>query len=72
VNEVRGHGLLVGIEVRDRELTKRLVNRMRDRYVLIGAEGPGGNVLKLRPPMQFRPEHADVVAAALSESLRAG
>jgi 4-aminobutyrate aminotransferase-like enzyme/Ser/Thr protein kinase RdoA (MazF antagonist) len=71
VSEVRGRGLLVGVEVKDRSLTKRLVNRMRDRGVLIGSEGPRGNVLKLRPPMPFRPEHADIVVDALRSALSA-
>jgi 4-aminobutyrate aminotransferase-like enzyme/Ser/Thr protein kinase RdoA (MazF antagonist) len=71
VRDVRGCGLLIGVEVTDRILTKRLVNRLRDRGVLIGSEGPMGNVLKLRPPMPFRPEHADIVIDALTDVLSA-
>ncbi len=37
--------------------------------MLIGSEGPAGNVLKLRPPMCFGPEHADRVVATLREVL---
>jgi 4-aminobutyrate aminotransferase-like enzyme len=37
--------------------------------VLIGSEGPAGNVLKLRPPMCFGREHADRVVAALGAVL---
>jgi 4-aminobutyrate aminotransferase-like enzyme len=62
---------MIGVEVTDRVLTKRLVNGLRDRGVLIGSEGPLGNVLKLRPPMPFRPEHADVVVEALTAVLSA-
>jgi 4-aminobutyrate aminotransferase-like enzyme len=72
VAEVRGHGLMIGIEVRDRALTRGLVNRMRERDVLIGSEGPKGNVLKLRPPLPFQRGHADIVANALRQSLAAG
>jgi len=71
VRDVRGCGLMIGVEVTDRVLTKRLVNGLRDRGVLIGSEGPLGNVLKLRPPMPFRPEHADVVVEALTAVLSA-
>jgi 4-aminobutyrate aminotransferase-like enzyme len=71
VRDVRGCGLLIGVEVTDRILTKRLVNGLRDRGVLIGSEGPMGNVLKLRPPMPFRPEHADIVIDALTDVLSA-
>jgi 4-aminobutyrate aminotransferase-like enzyme len=71
IKDVRGKGLLIGVEVTDRALTKRLVNGLRDRGVLIGSEGPKGNVLKLRPPMPFRPEHVDIVIGALSAELSA-
>jgi len=76
MGEVRGCGLLIGIEVTARpgrpaaHLTRQVVNGLRDRGVLIGSEGPGANVLKLRPPMPFRPQHADVVVDRLVEALR--
>jgi 4-aminobutyrate aminotransferase-like enzyme/Ser/Thr protein kinase RdoA (MazF antagonist) len=69
VRGVRGCGLLIGVEVTDRMLTKRLVNGLREHGVLIGSEGPLGNVLKLRPPMPFRPEHVDIVINALTATL---
>jgi 4-aminobutyrate aminotransferase-like enzyme/Ser/Thr protein kinase RdoA (MazF antagonist) len=71
IRDVRGCGLLIGVEVTDRALTKRLVNGLRDRGVLIGSEGPMGNVLKLRPPMPFRREHVDIVTDALTAVLSA-
>jgi len=69
IRDVRGRGLMIGVEVTDRTLTKRLVNGLRDRGVLIGSEGPKGNVLKLRPPMPFRTDHADIVVDALTDTL---
>jgi 4-aminobutyrate aminotransferase-like enzyme len=71
VRDVRGCGLMIGVEVTDRALTKHLVNSLRDRGVLIGSEGAMGNVLKLRPPMPFRPEHVDFVVDALTAVLSA-
>jgi 4-aminobutyrate aminotransferase-like enzyme/Ser/Thr protein kinase RdoA (MazF antagonist) len=71
VRDVRGCGLMIGVEVTDRTLTKHLVNSLRNRGVLIGSEGPMGNVLKLRPPMPFRPEHVDFVMDALTAVLSA-
>jgi len=44
---------------------------MRDRGVLIGATGPAENVLKIRPPLVFRREHADLLVEALDEALSA-
>jgi 4-aminobutyrate aminotransferase-like enzyme len=77
IGDVRGSGLLVGVElVRDRKTrepaaaeTKRVVNRMRDLGVLTATEGPHGNVLKLRPPICFTREQADMTIAALDQAL---
>ncbi|MCW2897408.1 MAG: hypothetical protein JWO75_6897, partial [Actinomycetia bacterium] len=33
--------------------------------------GPNGNVLKIRPPLPFRPEHADQLLAVLTDVLTA-
>jgi 4-aminobutyrate aminotransferase-like enzyme len=77
IGDVRGRGLLVGLElVRDRKTlepaapeTKRVVNRMRDLGVLTASEGPHGNVLKLRPPICFTREQADMTIAAIDQAL---
>jgi 4-aminobutyrate aminotransferase-like enzyme/Ser/Thr protein kinase RdoA (MazF antagonist) len=72
---VRGTGLLLGLEVREsaagtpRQSAKRMINRLAaEAGVLIGYEGPGADILKLRPPMPFRPEHADRLVEALEEA----
>jgi 4-aminobutyrate aminotransferase-like enzyme/Ser/Thr protein kinase RdoA (MazF antagonist) len=70
LREVRGAGLFVGVEVADGPLAEELVERMRDRHVLIGRTGPSGNVLKIRPPLVFEEAHADIVVAALEAALR--
>jgi 4-aminobutyrate aminotransferase-like enzyme/Ser/Thr protein kinase RdoA (MazF antagonist) len=69
---VRGAGLLLGLEILGKDAdaarthTRHIVNTLASRYrVLIGSEGPQANVLKLRPPMPFRREHADLVIAAV-------
>jgi len=80
VGDVRGAGLYIGVElVRDREsrapdpgLAERIVNAMRGRRVLIGTAGKFGNVLKIRPPLPFRREHADLLIDAFSASLADG
>lgn len=46
-----------------------VVNSMREQGVLIGATGPGGNVLKIRPPLVFQPAHVDVLVSALETAL---
>jgi 4-aminobutyrate aminotransferase-like enzyme len=77
IGDVRGAGLFVGVELvadrasraPDRELTSQVVNRMRDKGVLISACAMGHNVLKIRPPLVLSAEQAGLVIHALDESL---
>jgi 4-aminobutyrate aminotransferase-like enzyme len=78
IGDVRGAGLFVGVElVTDRASkapataqTGALVNALRERRVLISAAGPHANVLKIRPPLVFRREHADRFLEAAEAALR--
>ncbi len=77
IGDVRGVGLAVGVElVRDRktkepagEVLKPLLNILRDEGVLAGNEGKLGNIVKIRPPIVFTREHADIAIAALDRAL---
>jgi 4-aminobutyrate aminotransferase-like enzyme len=77
IGDVRGWGLSLCVElVRDRnsleparEETDRTLNLMRDEGVLVGNEGIHGNIVKIRPPMVFTREHADMVVNALDRAL---
>jgi 4-aminobutyrate aminotransferase-like enzyme len=72
VGRVRGAGLLLGLEILGSDeraakiRTKKIVNALSSRArVLIGSEGPLANILKLRPPMPFLPQHADLLVQAI-------
>jgi 4-aminobutyrate aminotransferase-like enzyme len=77
IGDVRGKGLFYGLElVRDRvglepaaEEAIRLRDWLRHRGILLGVTGPQGNVIKIRPPLVFGPEHADELLAKLDEGL---
>lgn len=69
---VRGLGLLVGVQLDDAARAKNVVDAMRARGVLIGRTGPRDDVLKIRPPLVFEEEHADLLVAALEASLLSG
>jgi 4-aminobutyrate aminotransferase-like enzyme len=77
VGDVRGSGLFIGVElVRDRKTLEPaaaeasdVVNRLREEGILIGTDGPYHNVLKIRPPMPFTKEDADVLASALETAV---
>ena len=69
IGDVRGSGLFLGIElVRDRDTLEPatneslfIVNRMRDQGILLGTDGPSHNVIKIRPPMPFSIDDADLL-----------
>jgi 4-aminobutyrate aminotransferase-like enzyme len=74
--EVRGTGMFFGAEfVLDDDMTPAsdfvadVVERMVARGFLMNRIGRAGNTLKIRPPMPFSVEHADLLAEALEEVL---
>jgi 4-aminobutyrate aminotransferase-like enzyme/Ser/Thr protein kinase RdoA (MazF antagonist) len=78
VGDARGSGLFLGLElVRSRETLEPapdeasyVVNRLRERGVLAGTDGPHHNVIKIRPPLPFSEADADFLLARLDEVLR--
>jgi 4-aminobutyrate aminotransferase-like enzyme len=76
--DIRGAGLFVGLDlVKDPqgkepygELGLHVVNALRERNILISASGIEGNVLKIRPPLLFSMEHADIFLEALGDVIR--
>lgn len=78
IGDVRGSGLFIGLDlVRDRDtkapapgIASQVINRLRYRGILIGAAGPFGNTLKIRPPLCFTKDNADMFVAACDEVLR--
>jgi len=75
IGDVRGEGLLFGVELADETRApaaghaRRVIEAMRDRGVLTSATGPAGNVLKIRPPLVFQREHADLLLQTLDDAL---
>jgi 4-aminobutyrate aminotransferase-like enzyme len=77
IGDVRSIGLLMGVElVRDRltrdpakDEAETVLNRMRDRGVLMGSTGRDGNVLKIRPPLVISAAEADLLVDHLDHVL---
>ena len=76
IGDVRGEGLLLGAELVDQQTrapatgrARRITEAMRERGILISATGPAGNVLKIRPPLVFQREHADLLLQTLNDVL---
>ena len=77
MGDVRGSGLFLGVELVSDPDTRTparveadyVVNRMREEGILIGTDGPAHNVLKIRPPMPFTEQDADLLSATLDRVL---
>ena len=77
IGDVRGLGLFLGVElVRDRETLEpaaeeasEIVERMRDRGILLSTDGPLRNVIKMKPPLVFNRGDADQLLRVLEEVL---
>jgi 4-aminobutyrate aminotransferase-like enzyme len=77
IGDIRGSGFFKVVELvtgRDTKepaakLTAYVVNELRNRGILTGSIGPHDNILKLRPPMVFSEEHADLFLEVLDDVL---
>jgi 4-aminobutyrate aminotransferase-like enzyme len=77
IGDVRGSGLIFGAElVTDRkskapasEFTDRVINAMRHRGIIHSKLGRHKNTLKIRPPMPFSIENADLLFDTLDDIL---
>ena len=73
VHDVRGRGLIVGVDLAGTPSTvvAAVQDRVREHGVLIGTTGPASDVLKIRPPLAISRAQvarvADVVAAAVHD-----
>ena len=77
IGDLRGRGLFIGVDlVTDRASREPATERARDvvaaclaRGVLLSADGPGANVLKIKPPIVLTRHDADRALRALDEAL---
>ena len=71
LGEVRGFGLIAGVDLMgERTAALGVRDGLVARGVLAGLTGPQGTVVKIRPPLIWREEHADRFVDALAATLR--
>ena len=69
IQEVRGSGLFIGVELRSSSETSEALEGLLVEGILVGQTGPDNNVIKLRPPITFKKEHADIAIQGLKKVL---
>jgi len=68
ISDVRGSGLFLGVELTEGS-AGRIVERMRDRRILLSVDGPRHSVIKIKPPLVFSQGDAERLLATLEEVL---
>lgn len=69
VRDVRGIGLMVGVELADRAAAQAVCGRCLDRGVIVLACGPEENVLRLAPPLTISDGEIDQGLRVLCEAI---
>ncbi len=69
IREVRGKGLLIGIEMRDEALGAALAERLYERRVLVAYALNRPRVVRIEPPLNIPENLLDRLVQALDESL---
>lgn len=77
IGEVRGMGLMLGVEfVKDRKTkepaareTLRVMEYCKDEGVLVGKGGMAGNVVRIKPPLCVTEEDAETILSALDKAV---
>jgi 4-aminobutyrate aminotransferase-like enzyme len=77
IGDVRGAGLFIGVElVNNNEALDpasdeaySIINRMKEKRLLLSIDGPDHNVIKIKPPLIFTEDDADFLSKILDESL---
>ena len=69
--DIRGNGLFLGVELYDKQgrpntkLAYMIKNQLREKFILIGTDGPYDNVLKIKPPLSFNKNNSDTLIQAI-------
>ncbi|NER18021.1 aminotransferase class III-fold pyridoxal phosphate-dependent enzyme [Spongiivirga citrea] len=75
IGDVRGSGLFLGIDLITKKkkpntkLASIIKNELRNRHILVSTDGPYDNVIKIKPPLYFNKENADILVTNIADIL---
>lgn len=75
IADVRGCGLFLGVELLDAkgnpntQLAFEIKNKLREKFILIGTDGPFDNVLKIKPPLSFTKADSKELVEAIQSAI---
>ncbi len=69
IADVRGEGLFLGVELSDAGQATAAVEHARSAGVLLSTDGPGRNVIKIKPPLVIGDEDAERLLRTLDAAL---
>jgi len=77
IGDVRGRGMYLGLDLVTDRSTKQpathlaadVANRLREHGVLVSTDGPYDNVIKIKPPIVFNRDDADILCCELDDAL---
>jgi acetylornithine/N-succinyldiaminopimelate aminotransferase len=69
IDEIRGRGCMLGLQLRNREVTEAFVHHAMDGGVLLGWTLHSNSLVRLAPPLNISVEALDEALEVMSESL---
>jgi 4-aminobutyrate aminotransferase-like enzyme/Ser/Thr protein kinase RdoA (MazF antagonist) len=76
IADVRGEGLFLGVEFLnhkgqpDKLMANTVKNKLKEKFILTGTDGPFDNVIKIKPPICFHKENVDTFITAMDNILK--
>jgi len=70
IKEVRGLGLMIGVEMKDREPAVKAAKGLFDKHVLVAHTMNNPNVIRVEPPLMIKQEDIDEVIKRFDEVLQ--
>ncbi|MBF0406983.1 MAG: aminotransferase class III-fold pyridoxal phosphate-dependent enzyme [Candidatus Riflebacteria bacterium] len=68
--DVRGKGLMIGVETESSEFTEKIIEFARRNFLLIGIGGRSRNVIRIEPPLTFSAKMANTLISILESGFK--